>query len=352
MERKMPQHVPLSSEQQRQLYGLLTGYRVSQAMYVVAKLDIAGLLADGPRAADDLARVTGTHPGALYRVLRFLSGVGLFHEVTPRHFALSPLGTGLRGDLPGSIRPTVLMLLDENEWKAWGDMLFSVQTGETAFEHVHGMGRFEYLRQHPEDAATFNAAMTSNTMQSGAAITQTYDFSGITHLVDVGGGHGVFLATILRAHPEMRGTLFDQPAVVAGADSALGAPDLRHRSQIIGGDFFAAVPAGADAYILRQIIHDWNDEQSIAILRNCRQSMSPHGRVLVVERRLDSDYRQALPALQVDLQMLVNLGGGERTEEEYRALFGAAGLQLTSIVPLHDAAQFVVFEGRPSGSST
>ncbi len=342
------EHESLSAEQHQQLYHLMGGYRVSQAMYVVAKLDIAGLLANGPRTRDELAEATGTHAGALYRVLRFLAGVGLFHEVTPHRFALTPLGAGLRANVPGSIRPNVLMLLDEDEWQPWGDLLFSVRTGKTAFEYVHGMGRFEYLRQHPDAAASFNQAMTSNTAQSGTAITQGYDFSGIHHLVDVGGGHGLLLATVLQAYPGMRGIVFDRSEVVAGASTVLRGAGVATRCEIIAGDFFESVPAGADAYILRQIIHDWDDDQAIHILKNCRRSLHGQGKLLVVERRVGHDYRQALPVLSVDLQMLVNLGGGERTDEEYGALFAAAGFQLTTIIPLNDAAQFTVFEGVPA----
>lgn len=342
------EHECLSADQHRQLHHLIGGYRVSQAMYVVAKLDIAGLLADGPRTRDELAEATGTHPGALYRVLRFLAGAGLFHEVAPHQFALTSLGAGLRADVPSSIRPHVLMLLGEEEWQTWGDLLHSVRTGETAFEHVHGMGRFEYFHEHPDAAAIFNRAMTSNTAQSGTAITQEYDFAGIHHLVDVGGGHGLLLATVLQAHPEMQGTLFDRPEVVAGATTVLHGAGIADRCAIVAGDFFVSVPTGADAYILRQIIHDWNDDQAIHILKNCRRALHGRGKVVVVERRLGHDYREALPVLHLDLQMLVNLGGGERTDEEYDVLFAAAGFQLTTIIPLHDSAQFTVFEGVPT----
>lgn len=329
------------------LYELISGYRVSQAIYVVARLDIADLLSDGPRTSDELAAATGVHPGALYRVLRFLAGAGLFEEVEPHRFSLTPLGAGLRPDVPASMRPRVLHLLDPSLWESWGELLYSVQTGETAFEHVHGMGHFDYLQQHPDAAARFNQSMTSNTAESGTAITREYDFSGIRHLVDVGGGHGRLLATILQAYPAMRGTLFDRPEVVAGAAAALDAAGVAGRCEIIAGDFFASVPAGGDAYILRQIIHDWDDGRAVRILQNCRRALDSQGTVLVVERRLDRDYRRALPVLHIDMQMLVALGGRERTDEEYDRLFGDAGFQLTAIVPLNDPAQFAVFEGHP-----
>lgn len=338
----------LSAEQHQQLHSLLGGFRVSQTLHVVVQLDIPDLLAGGPRAVDKLAEATGTHAGALYRVLRFLAGVGLFEEIAPHQFALTPLGTGLRSDVPGSIRASVLMLLDEDQWQSWGNLLYSVQTGDTAFEHVHGMGRFEYLRQHPDASSTFNQAMTSNTAQSGAAITRAYDFSGIHQLVDVGGGHGLFAATILLNYPEMRGIVFDRPDVVVDASAVLEKAGVSDRCEIVGGDFFDSVPGGADAYILRHIIHDWNDAQSNQILKHCRRAMPDHGKVLVVERAVDQDYRQALPVLSLDLEMLVNLGGRERTDEEYAALFTMAGFQLRRTIPLNDPAGFAIFEGVPS----
>ena len=343
------QEVP-SREHLQNLHHLLNGYRVSQALHAVATLGIADLLADGPRDSDELARVTETHAGALYRVLRFLAGAGVFQEISSRRFALTPLGTGLRADVPGSIRPMALMLLDEVHWPAWGQLLHSVRTGETAFAHVHGLELFDYLDRHPHTAAVFHQAMTSNTAWSGTAITAAYDFSGIGRLVDVGGGHGLLLATILQAHPDLQGVLFDRPEVVAGASATL-AEGVATRCEIVGGDFFTAVPPGGDAYLLRQIIHDWDDDRATAILANCRRAMHERGRLLVVERAIASDYRDTLPVLHLDLEMLVNVGGLQRTAADYDALFAAAGFRLSRIVPLGDAAQFSIFEGQPVASA-
>ena len=341
-----------SEEQLDKLFQLMSGYRVSQALYVVATLGIADHLKDGPRESDELAQATGTHPGALYRLLRFLAGAGLFQEVDPGRFALTPLGAGLRADVPGSLRPTTLMLLDEVHWPAWGQLLHSVRSGETAFALVHGTGFFDYLAQHPVPAATFQRAMTSNTAWSGTAITEAYDFSGIRRLVDVGGGHGLLLATILQAYPAMQGVLFDRPEVAAAAQATLEAAGVADRSEIVVGDFFRAVPPGGDAYILRQIIHDWDDAQAATILENCRRAMLRSGRLLVVERAIVPDHRQALPVLHLDMEMLVNLGGLQRTDAEYGTLFATAGFLLSSIVPLGDAAQFSVFEGVPVGAAS
>lgn len=337
-----------SREHLQKLFELLSGYRVSQALYVVARLGIADLLKDGPRGSEDLARTTETYAPALYRVLRFLSGVGLFSEVAPDQFMLTALGTGLRADVPGSIRPMALYALGEHNYQSWGHLMHSVQTGETAFEHVHGMGFFDYLAQHPEAAAAFNQSMTSNTAGSGTAITTAFDFSGIRRLVDVGGGHGLQIATVLRAYPAMQGVLFDRPEVVEGATSVLEEAGVAERCEIVSGDFFETVPPGGDAYVLRQIIHDWDDARATEILKTCRRAMQETARLLVVERVIASDYTRALPVLHLDLQMLVNLGGRQRSDDEYRALFAEAGFQLTSVVPLNDAAQNAVFEGVPA----
>jgi SAM-dependent methyltransferase len=345
-----PQESP-SDERFEELFRLLAGYRVSQALYVAATLGVADHLKTGPKGSDELAQATGTHPGALYRLLRFLAGVGLFREVAPRRFALTELGAGLRADVPGSIRPFLLMILDEVHWPAWGQLLHSVTTGETAFAHVHGAGFFDFLARHPESAATFQRAMTSNVAQSGTAITRAYDFSGIGRLVDVGGGHGLLLATILRTHPAMRGVLFDRPEVVAEAGAALEEAGVADRCEVVGGDFFADVPPGGDAYLMRQIVHDWDDAQAAVILANCRRALRPPGRLLVVERAVAADYRQALPELHLDMEMLVNLGGLQRTDSEYAALFVAAGFRLSRIVPLGDAAHFSVYEGVPVGAA-
>jgi hypothetical protein len=329
------------------LMRLVSGYRVSQALHVVATLGIADLLAEGPQDSAVLAAATGTHAGALFRILRLLAGAGVFREVAPHRFALTALGTALRADVPGSIRPFVLMLLDEAHWAAWGQLRYSVQTGAPAFFQVHGAGLFDYLGQHPTAATIFHQAMTSSTARSARALAQGYDFSGIERLVDVGGGHGQLLATLLQAHPTMRGVLFDRPEVVAGARATLEEAGVATRCEIIGGDFFAAVPPGGNAYLLRQVIHDWDDGRAAVILANCRRALDEAGRLLVVERAIVPDHRQALPVLHLDLEMLVNLGGVQRTAGEYDALFAAAGLRLSRLVPLGDAEQFSVFEGWP-----
>jgi hypothetical protein len=254
----------------------------------------------------------------------------------------------LRSDVPGSMGAMALMHLDAPKWQSWGDLLYSVRTGEMAFPHVHRIEIFEYLRQHPDAATIFQQAMTANTARSGAAITQAYDFSGAGRIIDIGGGHGLFLATILRATPAARGVLFDQPDVVQGASATLAAAGVTDRCEIAGGDFFAEVPQGGDIYLLRQIIHDWDDARARLILANCRRAMPASGKVLVVESAISDNYRQSLSVLQLDLEMLVNYGGLQRTADEYHALFAAAGLKLGNVIPLGDASQFSVFEALPT----
>ena len=331
----------------RALTELVGGYRISQAIHVVATLGIADLLSSGPRGVDAIAQETGSHEPSLFRLLRFLSGVGLFEEVTPRQFALTSRGAGLRTDIPRTVQPTAAYVGRDVFWQAWGNLGHTVMTGETAFSHTHGSGLFELLAIRPDVAATFNRAMTSNTANSGNAIAEVYDFSSIETIVDIGGGHGQLIATILAAHPLMRGILFDRPEVVSGAGPTLQTAGVADRCQVIGGDFFDSVPMGADAYVLRQIIHDWDDADALRILELCRAAIRPSSRVLIVERVISNDYHHSMPELQLDMQMMVIAGGIQRTEDEYRSLYQRSGFEMRSIVPLHDAAHYAIYEGVP-----
>ena len=328
-----------------EIFKLIGGYRLSQAIYVVAEIGIPDLLAAAPKSCDQLATDTNTHAPTLYRILRFLAGAGLFNEVGPQTFELTRLGSALRTDVPGSGNMAARLLLSEFHWNPWGHLIHSVRTGETAFDHVHGMGVFQYLNKNAEASAVFNATMTSLSARSGTGIVERYDFSGLRNVIDVGGGHGFLLATILRANPTMRGVLVDLPDVVAGAGQVLENFAVRDRCEVVGGSFFDALPKGGDAYVLRQIVHDWDDDRALAILRNSRTAMTGRGKVLVIERQIAPDHREAMRVLHADLEMLVNVGGMERTDAEYRSLFEKAGFQLTTIVPLMDAGGFSVFEG-------
>ncbi len=329
------------------LVDLVRGYRLSQAVYVVTRLGIPDLLANGPREIDELAHATASHAPTLYRVLRALAGAGLFEEIGPRRFALTAVGAGLRADVPGSLRTAVMMWFDESNWQAWGQLLHAVRTGETAFRHVHGADYFGYLTQHPEAAAIFDAAMTGLAAAQASAIATSYNFSNMSRVVDVGGGHGKLLAVILQRYPAIRGVLLDLPHVVEGARRMLEAEGVAHRCELVGGNFFESVPDGGDAYILRHIIHDWEDDQAVTILTNCRRAMSKRARMILVERYFPPELREALPVLLVDLEMLVNVGGRERTTEEYAALLARSSLRLARTIPLGQGVEHHLIEATP-----
>lgn len=326
------------------LLQMLTSYRVSQSIYVAAKLRIADLLNDGPRSSDELAKSSGSDSRALYRLLRMLASVGIFAEVDQGCFTLTPLAALLQTGAPGSLRAYAIMNGEDWFWRPWGELLYSVKTGKTAFDHVCGMGIFKYLAQHPEAAEIFNEAMTGFTLTS-TAVVAAYDFSGINTLIDVGGGQGALLAAILKANPQLRGVLFDLPSVIEGAKSLIEAEGVAERCELVAGDFFESVPGGAVAYILKFVIHDWDDDRAVTILKNCHRAVVEDGKLLVVEMVIPPGNEPFYGKL-ADLNMLVLSGGGrERTEAEYRALFATAGFKLTKIIPTQSPTQFSVIEG-------
>ena len=311
---------------------LVDGYQVSQAIHVATVLGIADLLAGGAKSVDELATATESHPDALYRLLRALAAVGVFREEPGRRFTSTPLGDCLRTDVPRSVAPWAAFAMTPPQWQAWGSLLHSVRTGENAFRHVHGEDVWTYRAKHPEAGAAFDRAMTGMTRIGVEAVLAAYDFSPFQTIVDVAGGHGSLLAAILARHPNARGVLFDQPHVVAGAAELLQAAGVADRCQVVGGSFFDSVPNGGDAYLLKQIIHDWEDPEATAILRTCRRAIGPDGRLLIIERALGAPNQEPAGKL-MDLQMLVSAGGRERTREEYGALFDAAGFRLTGVTP-------------------
>lgn len=313
------------------LLQMMTGYWGSQALYVAAKLGIADLLADGPVDSAELATATGSDARSLHRVLRALASVGVFTEVIPGRFALTPLADLLRTGPPHSMRALAIMYAEE-QYHAWGDILHSVRTGAPAFEQRYGSGYFDYLARHPASGQVFNEAMTGWTNQVAGAVATTYDFSPFGTVVDVAGGHGALLADILRRNPTMRGILFDLPLVAAGAARALRDAGLGERCDTVGGDFFTdALPTG-DAYVLAQILHDWDDERSVAILEQCRRAMPDHGKLLVVELVLPPGDEPSF-GKWLDLHMLALNSGRERTTAEYDALFRASGFALARVIP-------------------
>ncbi len=337
----IPSTMAATSTEQAVMLHLLSGYRVTQLLAVAAKLGIADLLAGGPQAVEELAKAAGGRADALYRALRGLASFGVFSEVAPRSFALTPLADLLRTDHPHSMRAPVLFHGAE-AYRAWGELLYSLQTGAPAFDHVYHLSHFDYLAQHAEASAVFNQTMTANTARSVTAIVSAYAYPATGVVVDIGGGHGVLLAAVLQAHPGLRGVLFDQPHVVAGAARMLEEAGVAARCARVGGDFFnPPLPAG-DLYLLRQVIHDWDDARSIAILRHCAQAMEPDGKVLVIEALVPPG-NDPSPVKFLDLQMLVMNGGRQRTEEEYRQLYAAAGLRLARVIPT--GLEFSIVEG-------
>lgn len=310
---------------------MASGYWVSQALYVAAKLAIADRLVAGAKSASELATECGVHPPALYRLLRALASLGVFAEVEAQRFELTPLAQPLRSDVPESKRAMVLMT-GEEQYQAWGELLSSVTTGQTGFERRFGMPLFDYLAERPEQAALFDAAMVSIHGRETAAMLAAYDFSQFETVADLGGGNGSVLMAILQQHPKLRGILFDLPNVSGRTNKLVAAAGLTERCAVVGGSFFETAPGGANAYLLRHIIHDWDDEKSLAILRNIRCASPPGAKLLVVESVIEPGNAPSFAKL-LDLTMLVIPGGQERTASEYDRLLAAGGFKLERIVP-------------------
>jgi hypothetical protein len=317
---------------ERALVQMLMATRVQQAISVAAALGVADLLADGPLTIDELGRAAGAHPAALARLLRALAAHGVFTEAAPGRFALTPLAALLRGGVPGSLRPVALWC-GSVAYTVFGGLEHSVRTGEPAFDHLFGMEFFEYLERNPETGALFDAFMARQTAAVAATLPSGYDFSGIGTLVDVGGGRGELLAAILRAHPEMRGILFDRPQVVERARDALREAGLAGRCIAVAGDLAEAVPPGGDAYLMKSIVHAAPDAEAARWLEACGRAMDGRGRLLLVEFVLPEG-NEPHPGKLMDVLMLVGTHGGrERTAAEFGALLARAGFRMTRIVP-------------------
>jgi len=344
MSQDKPEQVSAEVSPATQLMQMIFGFVTTQAISVAARLSLADLLKDGAKNAEELAQVTGTQARPLYRILRSLASVGIFAEDDAGRFRLTPLAEPLRSDTPDSLRDFSIFIGADWHWGAWGDLFGSAKTGQPAFEKIYNKAFFEYLGENSGPARVFNDAMTSISTAASAAIVNSYDFTGINKLVDVGGGHGALLCSILEKYPQMHGILIDAPSVIAGAKEAIEARGLSKRCEAVGGDFFAAVPAGGDAYIMKHIIHDWNDERASTILRCCHRQMPAEGRLLVVEMVIPEGNAPSFGKL-MDLEMLVLLQSYERSEAEYRELFKRSGFKLTRIVSTKSA--YSVIEGVP-----
>jgi ubiquinone/menaquinone biosynthesis C-methylase UbiE len=323
---------------------LIMGFRASQLIYVAAKLGLADELANAPRNAAALATAVGAAPEPLYRLLRALASIGVLQESPDRTFALTPLAHPLRSDAPGSLRSTAVLYGDAVFWNAYGQMLHSIHTGEPAFEHVHGEPMYMHLASHPATASLFHEAMSGFSQQEIAAILEAYDFSSFTTIVDVGGGQGALVAALLKTYSHLRAVVLDREDVAAGAGHLLAQAGLTERASFVAGDFFQAIPRDGSAYLLKSVIHNWDDAAAQKILQNCRRAMSANARLIVIERVIPAANTPSEAKL-FDINMLVTVGGQERTEDEHRALLQTSGFDLARIIPT--ASPLSLIEGVP-----
>lgn len=314
------------------LMQLLFSVFTSRAVTFAADAGIADLLRDGPRSAGEIAEQLGYREEPVYRVLRALTVPGVFEEHPERRFALTPISQHLRSDGPGSVQALAAHFGFASFWHALAEIEHTMKTGGPSFEKANGAAVWDYFKQHPRESSVFDRAMTEASSSTAKPVATAYDFSDIRQLVDVGGGRGGLLAAILQQYPDLQGTLYDQEHVVEGAPALLREAGVEDRVTVEGGSFLDRVPEGADAYIMKAIIHDWDDAHSVKILRNCREAMAPDGRILVVNRVV-TDQLQSDTAKIADLVMMIIAGGKERTKEEFSELLTAAGLKLVRIVP-------------------
>jgi hypothetical protein len=305
---------------------------LARALAVAAELGIADLVSREPKSPTELATATGAHADTLYRLLRMLASHGVFAEDDRGRFQLTPLAAVLQTGSADSLRDFLRFFSGDIAWNAYRDLLHTVRTGEDGFAHAYDMEFFAYLAAHPDVEALFSAGLAQVTARENVAIASAYAFGQFARLVDVGGGRGGLLAAVLTAYPTVRGVLYEQPAVAAHP-AALQAAGVMERCEVVGGDFFQSVPAAGNAYVLKRVLHDWNDNQSIQILQRCREAMTREGRVLTIEGVIQPGNA---PDRMKDMDVLVGMalsGGKERTEAEFRRLYEQAGLQLTQIIP-------------------
>ncbi|MFI5283166.1 MAG: methyltransferase [Candidatus Dormibacterales bacterium] len=345
----------MTKASRQELRRLVNGYQVTQALHTLASLGIADELASGPRSSKELAQGLGANEAHLYRLLRAVATVGVVEELPERRFSLTELGEGLRSDVPGSVAGWARFVGRRYHWLAWARLAEGVTTGGHAFRLEHGTDTWTYRRDHPEEAVIFNAAMNSASSLIADAVAGGYDFGPFRVVVDVGGGGGVLISAVLQRHRHLRGVLYDLPHVIDDSARYIEEAGLVGRCALLGGDFFERVPVGGDLYLLKSVLHDWNDEDAIRILATCRKAMRPDAKLLVVERVLgapneDRDTKFA------DLNMMVGAGGRERTSEDWESLLRAGGFQLTGIGageafsdgPLVTGESFALLEADPT----
>ncbi len=319
----------------------ILGFEVSEVIHVAAQLNLADILKDQSMTDEELAAATGCKPAALYRILRVLVSVDILTEVSVHRFALTEAGKLLQKDVPGSVYTMALHFSTPHVWQVWNNLLYSVQTGEVATKHIYGMTVWEYYQQHPEEGEVFYNFMSESSNQIAPAVSEKYNFDGVKVLADVGGAQGQILATVIKAHPHLKGILFDLPQVAEEAQENLAMEGVAERCQVVSGDMFKPWPVKADLFLMSRIIHDWHDEEVISILKNCRAAMDPDSKLVLLERVLPTDKDGALLFCLSDLNMLVGVGGQERNLEEYQNLFQAAGLRFTRTVPVTPAYSLI-----------
>jgi hypothetical protein len=323
--------VDSKSREAADLISMATAIWKARAVYAAAQLELADHITHGHCTSGELARRTGTHPASLRRLLRALVSCGLFTEGEPERFALTSTGAALRTGAPGAARATILTIAGDWQWKAWDAFLYSLQTGEPAMRRAFGCNLFDYLAANPEASANFNEAMVGIHGSDGAALLEGYDFSSFGTVVDLGGGTGTLLTTILQSNVRSHGILFDLPETQSQARRLVEACGLTERCDVVAGDFFKEVPGNHDVYILAHVLHDWTDAQALPLLRNCRKAAPPHGRLLIVESVL-ADGDTPHPAKLSDLLMLTVTGGIERTADEFSALLAQAGFTINNLI--------------------
>jgi len=320
----------------------LGGIRVARSIYVAAELGIADLLAKGPKTAAELATATAAHAPSLYRVLRALAGFGIFAEDEAGKFTLTPTAEFLRSDVPDSLRASVRFFGQEWHWDLWGNLDYSIKTGQPAFDHLFGQGLFEFY-QDPEVARTSSQSKTSISARAAASLMASYDFSSTHTVVDIGlvAGYGSTLVPLLQANPNMQGVLFDFPPVIEAAQPVIEAAGVGERCQLIAGHCLEFVPSGGDTYILMFVIHNWDDERAIKILQNCQAAMAENGKILIVEMIMPPGNEPFVGKL-IDLESLLSTPGGfERTEAQYQSLLSCAGFKVTNIIATQTANSII-----------
>ena len=331
---------PQAPPPQAVLMQMSLGYTVPFLLRTAAQLRLADHLAGGARTAEQLAAATSTHAPSLYRLLRTLAANGVFSEDQLHRFSLTPLAEPLRSDVPGSVRTSILSITGDLFVVPWSKLLYSVQTGQSAFDKYFGAPFFDHLTRHPDEAALFSDLLIGINSADPPAVAAAYDFSSFSHVADIGGGTGHLLATVLASHPGPRGTLFDLPHSQAGAEELIKSRGMADRIAFTPGSFFDVVPAGCDLYMLSHIIHDWSEEQCLTILGHCRRAMLPTSRLLIIEMVL-SEGNAFHPGKMLDMTMLATTPGQERTEPEYRALLDKARFRLTRVIPTSSAVSIV-----------